>query len=119
MSFEYTTPAIEKWKINDFMEIIDRFEDALANATHHRIYVGNNYQTIFLIKVFWNERKSSKNEFADVRKVACKPTVAEHCAKCVFTLQNMFGNVVSTVKYTVMIISPTRSKNFAANRIAV
>ena len=48
MSFEYITLAIEKWKLNDFMEIIDRFEDVLADTTHHKIYVGNNYQTLLL-----------------------------------------------------------------------
>ena len=48
MSFEYITPAIEKWKLNDFMEIIDRFEDVLADTTHHKMYVGNNYQTLLL-----------------------------------------------------------------------
>ena len=48
MSFEYITPAIEKWKLNDFMEIIDGFEDVLADTTHHKMYVGNNYQTLLL-----------------------------------------------------------------------
>lgn len=48
MSFEYTTPAITKWKLDDYLEIIDQFEDVLADSTHNKIYVGNDYQTILL-----------------------------------------------------------------------
>lgn len=48
MSFEYTTPAIDKWKLDDFMKIVDGFEDEFADAVHHKAYIGNDYQTILL-----------------------------------------------------------------------
>lgn len=48
MSFEYTTPTIEKWKLDMFMTAVDQFEDDLAEKTHHKIIVGNDYQTILL-----------------------------------------------------------------------
>ena len=48
MGFEYTTPAIIKWELEKFMEIVDQFEDELADNTHHQMCVGNNYQTILL-----------------------------------------------------------------------
>lgn len=48
MSFEYTTPAITKWKLDDFMEVIDQFNDALADNTHHKICIGHDYQTILV-----------------------------------------------------------------------
>lgn len=48
MSFEYTTSTIEKWKLDMFMTVVDQFEDDLAKKTHHKLAVGNNYQTILL-----------------------------------------------------------------------
>ena len=48
MSFEYTTPAVDRWKLDEFMQIIDDFEDAFADAVHHKVYVGNDYRTILL-----------------------------------------------------------------------
>ena len=48
MSFEYTTPAIGKWKLDVFMNIIDGFEEDLADVVHHKVCVGNNYPTILL-----------------------------------------------------------------------
>ena len=48
MSFEYTTPAIVKWKLDDFMDAIDQFEDSLARKTHHQMFVGKDYQTILI-----------------------------------------------------------------------
>lgn len=48
MSFEYTTPAIDKWKLDAFMKIVDSFEDAFADAVHHKAYIDSNYLTILL-----------------------------------------------------------------------
>lgn len=48
MSFEYNTPTIEKWKLDAFMNVVDRFENDLAEKTHQKIDVGNDYQTILL-----------------------------------------------------------------------
>lgn len=48
MSFEYITPAIAKWKLDNFMDIIDQFENSLAEKTHHKMCVSNNYQTILI-----------------------------------------------------------------------
>ena len=48
MSFEYTTPAIEKWELNKFLNVIDMFENDLAEKIHHKIKVRNDYQTILL-----------------------------------------------------------------------
>ena len=48
MSFEYTTPAIIKCKLDEFMEMIDQFQDELSKKTHHIMRVGNNYPTILL-----------------------------------------------------------------------
>lgn len=48
MSFEYTTPAITKWRLDDFMGIVDEFEDVLADMVHHKFVVNNDYQTILL-----------------------------------------------------------------------
>ena len=49
MSFGYITPSITKWKLNDFMCVIDGFEDEIANKTHGDFCIGNDYKTIF-----WN-----------------------------------------------------------------
>lgn len=48
MSFEYTTPAIEKWKLDDFMMIVDDFEDEFADTVHHKVYIDNDYRTVLL-----------------------------------------------------------------------
>ena len=48
MSFEYTTPAIDKWKLDDFMKIVDDFEDEFADTVHHKAYIDNDYQTALL-----------------------------------------------------------------------
>ena len=48
MSFEYTTPAITKWRLDDFMDVIDRFEDDFGDSVHHKVCVSNDYQTILL-----------------------------------------------------------------------
>lgn len=48
MSFEYTTPAIDRWKLDDFMKIIDDFEDGFADTVHRKVCACNNYQTILL-----------------------------------------------------------------------
>jgi len=48
MSFEYLTPAITKWKLDTFMQIINQFEDDLAEITHHKMSVGDDYQTILV-----------------------------------------------------------------------
>ena len=48
MSFEYSTPTIEKWKLDAFMNVVDRFEDDIAEKTHQKIAVGNDYQTVLL-----------------------------------------------------------------------
>ena len=48
MSFEYMTPAITKWKLNDFMNVINGFETELADKTHNNFYIGNDYKTILL-----------------------------------------------------------------------
>lgn len=48
MSFEHYTPIIEKWKLDIFMNVVDRFDDDLAEKTHHKITVGIDYQTILL-----------------------------------------------------------------------
>ena len=48
MSFEYTTPAIIKWRLDDFMKIIDIFEEDFADKVHHKVSVGQNYKNILL-----------------------------------------------------------------------
>ena len=48
MSFKYNTPAIDKWKLDDFMQIIDDFEDDFADTVHHKSCVSKDYQTIIL-----------------------------------------------------------------------
>ena len=48
MSFEYTTPTIELWKLDIFMKAVDEFEDKLADKTHHQMQVSNDYKTILL-----------------------------------------------------------------------
>lgn len=48
MGFDYTTPAIKKWRLDEFMGVIDHFEDELANLTHHKMRVGYDYKTILL-----------------------------------------------------------------------
>ena len=32
MGFEFTTPAIEKWQLDEFMSVIDEFEDGLIGT---------------------------------------------------------------------------------------
>ena len=48
MGFEFTTPAVEKWRLDEFMKIIDEFENAVADKVHHKFYTGNSYQMILL-----------------------------------------------------------------------
>lgn len=48
MSFGYTTPAIIKWRLDDFMKSVDEFENAFADTVHHKACVGQNYETILL-----------------------------------------------------------------------
>ena len=48
MGFEFTTPAIEKWQLDEFMGVIDEFEDAVADTVNHKLYPGNSYQMILL-----------------------------------------------------------------------
>ena len=46
MSFDYITPSISKWKLDDLMKIIDGFEVDFANAVHHKLLVQQDYQTL-------------------------------------------------------------------------
>ncbi len=48
MGFEYTTPAVTKWRLDTFTEVIDTFEKDFANAVHHKVYVEQKYETILL-----------------------------------------------------------------------
>ena len=48
MSFEYSTPAITKWNLDDLLEIIDTFEDVFADAVHHKLSIKKDYNTILL-----------------------------------------------------------------------
>ena len=48
MGFDYSTPAIIKWRLDDFMKIVDEFESAFADTVHHKTCVGQNYETILL-----------------------------------------------------------------------
>ena len=48
MSFEYNTLAIDKWELEKYMDVITQFEDELAENTHQRMCINNNYQTILL-----------------------------------------------------------------------
>lgn len=48
MGFEYYTPAIAKWNLDDLMEIIDDFEDAIADRVHHKMSIKNDYRTILI-----------------------------------------------------------------------
>lgn len=48
MGFDYSTPAIIKWRLDDFMKVADEFESAFADTVHHKVYVTNNYQTILM-----------------------------------------------------------------------
>ncbi|MBQ7123295.1 MAG: hypothetical protein IJO01_01595 [Oscillospiraceae bacterium] len=48
MGFGYITPAITKWKLDEFMEVIDDLEDELSEKVHHKMCVKNDYNTILL-----------------------------------------------------------------------
>ena len=48
MNFEYTSLAITKWKLDDFMDVVDNFENDFADAVHHKEYVSQEYKTILL-----------------------------------------------------------------------
>lgn len=48
MSFECISSVIEKWKLEELMDIIRHFEDELADKTHHKMHIGNDYQTILV-----------------------------------------------------------------------
>ena len=48
MSFEYSTPAITKWNLDELLEIIDAFEDVFADAVHHKLSIKKDYNTILL-----------------------------------------------------------------------
>lgn len=48
MSFGYITPSITKWKLQDFIEVIDEFEDELCSKVNYSFVIGYNYETILL-----------------------------------------------------------------------
>ena len=48
MGFDYSTPAIIKWQLDNFMDVIDEFESIFADTVHHKVCVGQNYETILL-----------------------------------------------------------------------
>lgn len=48
MGFEFTTPATTKWHLEEFMGLIDAFEEALADKVHHKFCTGQSYQMILL-----------------------------------------------------------------------
>lgn len=48
MSFEYITPAINKWRLDHFMDVVDSFENDFADIVHHKECVNQNYKTILL-----------------------------------------------------------------------
>lgn len=48
MGFEYTTPAIEKWRLNEFFDIINEFEDTFANIVNHKVSLERNYQVVLV-----------------------------------------------------------------------
>lgn len=48
MSFEYTSTVIVKWNLDEFMKIIDEFEDKLSYKVHHKTFSGNSYQMVLL-----------------------------------------------------------------------
>ena len=48
MGFEYVTPAITRWKLDEFVKVIDEFEEELSDKVHHKMCVKNDYNTILL-----------------------------------------------------------------------
>ena len=48
MGFEFTTPATTKWHLEEFMGLIDGFEEAVADKVHHKFVTEKNYQMILL-----------------------------------------------------------------------
>ena len=46
MGFEYSTPAVTKWQLDEFMTIVDEFEDELANTVGNKVVSG--YETILV-----------------------------------------------------------------------
>lgn len=48
MGFEYSTQAMTKWKLDVFMDVIDDFENTLADSVHHEPYGYQSYQMVLL-----------------------------------------------------------------------
>ncbi len=48
MSFGYNTPAITKWRLDDFMKVINSFENAFAETVNHKMQIDHNYENILL-----------------------------------------------------------------------
>lgn len=48
MGFEFTTPATIKWHLEEFMALIDEFEEVIADKVHHKFVTGKSYQMILL-----------------------------------------------------------------------
>ena len=46
MGFSYSTQTITKWRLDAFMGAIDNFESDFADTVHHKVCVGQNYETI-------------------------------------------------------------------------
>ena len=48
MSFDYSTPAITKWQLDSFIEVVDAFEDEFASTVTLKTPVRNDYKTILM-----------------------------------------------------------------------
>ncbi len=48
MGFDYVTPAVTKWQLDEFMGVVDEFEDELADTVGDKITTGYNYHTILV-----------------------------------------------------------------------
>ncbi len=48
MSFEYTTPVITKWKLDEFFDTINEFENLLADKVQDNEFESNSYEMALL-----------------------------------------------------------------------
>ncbi len=48
MSFEYTTPVITKWRLDEFLNTIDEFENLLADKVQDKDFESNSYEMALL-----------------------------------------------------------------------
>ena len=48
MSLEFVTSAVTKWQLDEFMSIVDEFEDEFADTVGHKLTIANDYHTVLV-----------------------------------------------------------------------